>query len=240
MDNTGLTASDVALLNNDGMGGSNAFMWIFALLILANGGFGWGGNNFANAIGYDNLATGAEVQRGFDNQNLQAQTRDILNAVTNGTAQTIAASTQNASNAINAIKDGNASLIREFGNVETALTALGGKQQECCCEILRNVDGVNYNGAINTAAINQSIAQNRYEAAMNTAAINETTTAQTQKILDAITGNRMADMQNQINALELQNAMSGVLRYPMAWTYNAGLSPFCVCSGTTSSTTTTP
>ena len=41
-----------------------------------------------------------DVQRGFDNQNLQAQTRDILSAVTGGTAQTIAASTQNAQNAI--------------------------------------------------------------------------------------------------------------------------------------------
>ena len=113
----------------------------------------------------------------------------------------------NATNAINAIKDGNAALIREFGNVETALTALGGKQQECCCEILRAVDGVNYNSAINTAAINA------------------TTTAQTQKILDAIMGNRMADMQAKINALELQQATSKVLRFPNAWTYAGGVFP---------------
>ena len=65
-----------------------------------------GGNNNGNSN-----AIQADVNRGFDNQNLQAQTRDILAAVTNGTAQTIAASTQNASNAITAIKDGNASLI---------------------------------------------------------------------------------------------------------------------------------
>ena len=56
MDNgTGLSASDVALLNgnNSMWGDGGAFMWIFALLILANGGFGgWGNNNaFANAIG---------------------------------------------------------------------------------------------------------------------------------------------------------------------------------------------
>ena len=131
--------------------------------------------------------------------------------MTNGTAQTIAASTQNAANAITAIKDGNASIIREFGNVETALTALGGKQQECCCEQLRAIDGVNYN------------------AAMNTAAINATTTAQTQKILDAIMGNRMADMQAKINALELQQAVAGVVRYPMASTYSSGCNPFCGC-----------
>ena len=131
-DGTGMSVADVAALSNGGFGGGwgdgGAFMWIFALLILANGGFGGFGNNGnTNAIQ-------ADVNRGFDNQNLQAQTRDILSAVTNGTAQTIAASTANATNAINAIKDGNASLIREFGNVETALTALSGKQQECCCD----------------------------------------------------------------------------------------------------------
>ena len=185
----------------DGLGGG--CIWIFGLIVLlalfsGGGGLFGGGNN--NAIQND-------VNRGFDTQNLQAQTRDILSAVTGGTAQTIAASTANATNAINAIKDGNASLIREFGNVETALTALSGKQQECCCEILRAVDGVNYNSAINTAAINA------------------TTTAQTQKILDAISANRMADMQNQINQLQLQAATANVLRFPNAWTYNGGVFP---------------
>ena len=183
---------------------TDSFMGIFGLLILLGlfngGGFGFGGNGNTNALN-------ADMQRGFDNQNTMAQTRDILSAVTGGTAQTIAASTQNAQNAINAIKDGNAGLIREFGNVESALTAVGGNMQECCCNILRSVDSVNYNGAINTAAINAN------------------TTAQTQKILDAIAGNRMADMQNQINQLQLQNAMAGVLRFPNAWTYNGGVFP---------------
>ena len=194
----------------DGMMGGGG-IWIFALLILLGlfngGGFGFGNNAAATALGFENLATSAEVQRGFDNQNVQAQTRDILSAVTNGTAQTIAASTQNATNAINAIKDGNAALIREFGTVETALTALGGKQQECCCEILRAVDGVNYNGAINTAAINAN------------------TTAGMQKILDAISANRMADMQSRINQLELAQATSGMLRFPQSWSYGAGPFP---------------
>lgn len=204
MDSGTLSAADVALLNRDGDcfgNGWSGMIWLFAILALfGGGGFGFGGNGNTNALS-------ADMQRGFDNQNTMAQTRDILSAVTNGTAQTIAASTANATNAINAIKDGNASLIREFGNVETALTALQGKQQECCCEILRAVDGVNYNGAINTASINAN------------------TTAQIQKVLDAIVGNRMADMQNQINTLSLQNAMSGVLKFPSGWAYNGGVFP---------------
>jgi hypothetical protein len=101
MDGQGLSASDIALLNKDGgsLGwGESSFMWIFALLILANGGFGgWGsGNAFANAIGYENLATSSEVQRGFDNQNSMANQREILAAVNNGTAQSVAATNQSS------------------------------------------------------------------------------------------------------------------------------------------------
>lgn len=188
MDSTGITP--VMNMGNDGGFGLNGLGGIFALLILLgifNGGFGgFGGNGNLNA----------DMQRGFDNQNTMAQTRDILSAVTNGTAQTIAASTQNASNAITAIKDGNASIIREFGNVEGALGALSGEMQNCCCNTLRAIDGVNFN-----------------------------TTVQIQKVLDAIAGNRMADMQNQINALQLQAATSNVLRFPNAWTYAGGVFP---------------
>ena len=229
MDNGNLSPADItALAGNGGFGnGWEGMIWLFAILALFNGGGfgGFGGNGNSNALQ-------ADVNRGFDNQNLQAQTRDILGAVTGGTAQTIAASTANAQNAINAIKDGNAGIIREFGTVESALTALGGKQQECCCNTLRAIDAANYNGAINTAQINSNIAQNRYEAALNTAAINDNTTAQTQKILDAIAGNRMADMQNQINQLQLQNATAGMLRFPQAWTYGAGaFPPIFGCAG---------
>ena len=197
MDNTGITPVMP-------VGGDGSFMWIFGLLILLGlfngGGFGFGGNGNTNALS-------ADMQRGFDNQNTMAQTRDILSAVTGGTAQTIAASTQNASNAINAIKDGNAALIREFGNVETALTGLAGKQQECCCSILRAIDGVNYNGAINTAAINAN------------------TTAQIQSLKDMLYQNKVEALEAQISQLQLQSAMSGVMKYPSTWAYNAGVFP---------------
>jgi hypothetical protein len=83
--------------------------------------------------------------------------------------------------------------------------------EQCCCQT------------------QQALLENRYLAAQNAAEINANTTAQTQKILDAICGNRMSDMQNQINQLQLQNAVSGVVRYPNGMTYNAGTSPFCSC-----------
>ena len=78
---------------------------------------------------------------------------------------------------------------------------------ECCCTTQRAIDSVNYNGAINTSNIIQAQEHG------------------TQKILDALCTNRMADMQNQINQLQLQNALSNVIRYPTATTF-ATPSPF--------------
>lgn len=227
MDNTTLSAADVALLSrNDGFGGGfgdGGGIWLFALLFLfmaGGNGFGFGGNN-------QQFATRDQVQNGFDTQNMQMQTSGILNAVTNGTAQTIAASTANATNAINAIKDGNAALIREFGNVETALTALSGKQQECCCNILQKIGET-------AAATDAQIARNDYDAAMRDAATNANFTAQIQSVKDMIAQNKIESLQSQVSQLQLQNATANVLRYPNQWTYNGGFFPpmqrGCGCS----------
>ena len=206
---TGLTASDVALLNKDGNAwGDSSFFWIFALLILANGGFGgWGNNNFANAIGYENLATSNEVQRGFDNQNSMANQRDILAAVNAGAAQSVAATNQVYHDVVGYVGDKYDELARDIYNVGSGVQQAIANQNECCCSTKMLMSELG-------AGINANIAQSRYDAALNTAAINANTTAQTQKILDAITGNRMADMQQQINALELQNQLATVVRYP--------------------------
>lgn len=209
-ENSSLSASDVALLNNrDNMFGDSSFFWIFALLILAGGGFGngFGNNNFANAIGYENLATSNEVQRGFDNQNSMANQRDILAAVNNASAQGVAATNQVYHDVVNYVGDKYDELSRDMANLSIAQQQSIANQNECCCATKMLI-------AETGAGINANLAQNRYDAAMNTAAINANTTVQTQKILDAITGNRIADMQNQINALELQNQLASVVRYP--------------------------
>lgn len=211
MGDNGLSASDIALLNKDGMGfGDSSFFWIFALLILAGGGFGglgWGNNGFANAIGYENLATSNEVQRGFDNQNSMANQRDILAAVNTASAQGVAATNQVYHDVVNYVGDKYDELARDIYGVGTAVQQGIANQNECCCSTKMLMSEIG-------SGINAGIAQNRYDAALNTAAINANTTAQTQKILDAITGNRMADMQQQINALELQNQLASVVRYP--------------------------
>ena len=107
-------------------------MWIFALLILANGGFGgWGNNNFANAIGYENLATSNEVQRGFDNQNSMANQRDILAAVNSSAAQAVAATNQAKYDNINVAKDIQAAIIAQIGDVRSNQMQLLANQNDC-------------------------------------------------------------------------------------------------------------
>ena len=212
MGENGLSASDVALLSDkNGIGwGDSSFFWIFALLILAGGGFGglgWGNNGFANAIGYENLATSNEVQRGFDNQNSMANQREILAAVNDASARGIATTNQVYHDIVGYVGDKYDELARDIYGVGTAVQQGIANQNECCCQTKLLIQDV----AANT---NANIAQSRYDAAMNTASINANTTAQVQKVLDAITGNRMADMQQQINDLQLQNQLASVVRYP--------------------------
>ena len=213
----GLSAADVALLNNDGMGGWNGMIWLFAILALMGGGFGgFGGNSFANAIGYENLATSNEVQRGFDNQNLQAQTRDILSAVNAGTAQAVAATNQTFHDSLMANQNLYNEVARDIGNVQLAQANALANQNMCCCET------------------KQLIAQSNYDAAMRDAATNANITAQIQSVKDMISENTIQGLRDQVDSLRDQVNMSGVLRFPNSWTYGAG--PFppifgCGCNG---------
>ena len=191
------------VMNMDGAGGNNSFLWIFGLIVLLalfNGGGLFGGNGNVNSLN-------ADMQRGFDQQNTMYQTGNILTAVNNGTAQTIAASTQNATNAINAIKDGNAALIREFGTVETALTSLAGQMQNCCCEN------------------RMAIMQNNYDGAIRDAATNANFTAQIQSVKDMMYQDKVESLQQQLGAMQLQLATSNVLRFPNSWTFAGGVFP---------------
>ena len=202
MDGSGLSASDVAMLSNNGFGDGNAFMWIFALLILANGGFGGFGNNNGNAN-----AIQADVNRGFDNQNLQAQTRDILNAVNAGTAQTVAATNQTFHDNLMAMQGLYNETARDIAALAVGQANALANANECCC------------------ATKQLIMQSNYDGAMRDAATNANFTAQIQSVKDMIAQNKIESLQAQVSQLQLQAATSNVLRFPNSWSYEAGYFP---------------
>lgn len=199
MNDNGLTPADIAAVNgNSGLGGfGNEGLWLFAILALMGGGFGSLGGNRTG----DRNATVGDVQRATDFAALERQNNE-----------TVAAVRQAAYDTAGAVKDGQYNILGELRDLQAATAEGFARQQECCCNILRGIDGVNYNGALNTASINAN------------------TTAQTQKILDAISGNRMADMQNQINQLQLQAALCGI---PRTSPYGYGLVPQWATCGNT-------
>lgn len=190
-------------------------LWLFAILALMwGGGFnGFGNAGFANAIGYQNLATQNDVQRGFDNQNTIGNQREILSAVTNGTAQAVAATNQSFHDSLNVIQDKYGELARDIYGVSGQVAQVIANQNACCCDT--------------KMLISETAAQNRYDALKNTNDINAVTMVQTQKILDAMAQNKIEALQGRIGQLELQQAVSGVVRYPNSMAYNAGTSPFC-------------
>ena len=133
-DNGSLTASDVALLtgnnNNDGFGngGWGGMIWLFAILALMGGGFGgnWGGGGYR-----PQYATQDFVQNGFNFNDLQSQNRDIMNAITTGAAQAVAATNQAKYDNINVEKDIQAALTAQIGDVRTNQMTLLANQNDC-------------------------------------------------------------------------------------------------------------
>ena len=218
---TSLTPSDVALLNgHNDMFGGNSFLWIFALLILAGGGFGgfgWGGNGgFANAIGYENLATSNEVQRGFDNQNSMANQRDILAAVNSGTAQAVAATNQTFHDTLGALSDKYSELARDIAGVAVAQQQAIANQNECCCSTKMLI-------AEQAANTNALIAQSKYDTSMQMAQMEARLTAK----MDA---NEIQNLRDQVSQLQMAQATAGMLKFPNQWSYGAGpFPPFQQC-----------
>ena len=141
-----ISTGDLALMrDNDGFGGANSFMWIFALLILM---FGMGGGT----LGYGgrgpmpDFATQSGMTAGFNNSQTQAQLSQIaLSSANNNyeTARLVQTQTselmqQNNTNLINAIQGFNqiGQQIQNQTNVlQGQLQSMSAQLNECCCSI---------------------------------------------------------------------------------------------------------
>lgn len=194
----GMGPADVAAVMRgndygDGWGGNS---WWIVILFLAMmwGGGAWGNNGFQNAIGYENLATSNEVQRGFDNQNSMANQRDILAAINGNSLQGMQNANQNTQYLMGMFTDKYNELQRDISNVAMMQQQTNFIQQQCCCDIKQTIQAEGN-------ATRAMMQQNKIEA-----------------------------LQQQVNDLNLQTQMAGVVRYPMSTAYNAGFNPFCNCA----------
>ena len=137
----GLSNSDVAILaNNDGMGGWNGMIWLFAILALMGGGFGNWGNNRGDFV------TQADLSAGLSAQTTQNQLQSLAVETANNnyeTAQLISSQTnamlqQNNTNLINAIQgfnQVNLGIQNQTNVLSGQLQALSAQLNECCCSI---------------------------------------------------------------------------------------------------------
>lgn len=200
---------------NDGWGGGNSWWIVILFLALMWGGNGWGNNGFQNAIGYENLATSNEVQRGFDNQNSMANQRDILAAVQGNALQEMQNNNQNTQYITGALNDKYNELQRDIAGVAMQQQQAMANQQQCCCET--------------KMLISETAANQRYESAMQNNAVLQAIQAEGNATRQMMQAEKIEALQQKVQTLEMQNAMAGVVRYPMSTAYNAGYNPFCNC-----------
>lgn len=191
----------------DGFAGGGSFMWIFGLLILLGlfNGNGFGIGNNAAALGYENLATSNEVQRGFDNQNAMANQREILAAVNAQGAAGIAATNQTFHDSLAAMQSLYNETARDISDLRVGQANTLATINDCCCSTKQLVMQSNYDGALRDAATNANI------------------TAQIQSVKDMLYQDKIEALQNQVSTLTTQGivdrATAGVVRYPINTMY---------------------
>ena len=197
MFNTGNCASVPLVANIDGNGnngwGDGGWLWIIVVFALL---FGWGGNGFGGFgggnFGRDGYpcATQADVRAAVDQQTLISK----LDQQTYGLADTFTAL--------------NNTLNSNFRGIDNAICTLGYQNQQgfnevahqisdCCCTTQRAIDGVNYNLATQTNAIQNAMCN-------NTRDIIDNQNANTRSILDFLVNDKIASLQTENQNLKLQ------------------------------------
>lgn len=195
--------------NNNGWGAEGSWLW-FIIVIFAI--FGWGG--FGNGFGGNGMngGVGSEIQRGFDNQAVVSK----LDGITNGLCDGFYA-VQTGMNGINTNILQTGFGIQQAINADTVANmqntnALQSQLANCCCETREAIQGVNYNMATNTCALQNTMNS-------NTRDIIDSQNAGTRAILDYLCNEKISSLQAENNDLRRaasQDRQSALLTTQMA------------------------
>lgn len=195
--------------NNNGWGAEGSWLW-FIIVIFAI--FGWGG--FGNGFGGNGMngGVGSEIQRGFDNQAVVSK----LDGITNGLCDGFYA-VQNGMNGINTNILQTGFGIQQAINADTVANmqntnALQAQLANCCCETREAIQGVNYNLATNTCALQNTMNS-------NTRDIIDSQQAGTRAILDYLCNEKISSLQAENSDLRRaasQDRQSALLTTQMA------------------------
>lgn len=195
---------------NSGFGGygNGDWAWIIVLfLIFGWGRNGFGGNGFGGGSGIGEnyvLATDfATIERKLDgiNNGICDSTFALNNTINNGFFGVQNALCQGFNGLNVAYLQGTNALSSQLAGCCCDI-----RQQisDCCCKVERGIDGINYNNALQTNALQQTLCN-------NTRDIIENQNANYRAIHEELVANklemkndRIAEQQNEINALRLK------------------------------------
>ena len=185
---------------NNGWGNDGGWLWfivvIFAIFGWGGNGFGWGGNN-----GHDGYpcATQADVRAAVDQQTLISK----IDQQTYGLSSTFTALNDNLNSNFRGID--NAICTLGYQN-QQGFNELGHQISDCCCTTQRAIDGVNYNLATQTNAIQNAMCN-------NTRDIIDNQNSNTRSILDFLVNDKIATLQAENQNLKLAASQAAQNQY---------------------------
>lgn len=200
---------------NNGNGGGFGWGgdWIWAFLIFAL--FGWGNGGWGGGFGGGSSSTQGALTRGdlcmdMNFQELANGVRNVNDAVSLGFANlnsTICAQQYDTAGLINSMNMAN---MQNFNSANIVAlqnqNALQAQLSDCCCQTQRAIDGVNYNMATNTNALQVSMAN-------NTRDIIDSQNAGTRAILDYLCQEKISTLQNENQSLRLAASQAAQNQY---------------------------
>ena len=184
--------------NNNGCGADGGWLWFIVVIFAIFGG--WGGNGFGfGGGGRDACATQADVRAAVDQQTLISK----LDQQTYGLADSTFAL--------------NNTIVNGFHGVDNAICTLGYQNQQgfnelahqisdCCCATKESIQGVNYNLATQTSALQNTMCN-------NTRDIIDNQNANSRAIIDFLVNDKMASLQAENQNLKLAASQAAQNQY---------------------------
>lgn len=185
--------------NNNGWGADGGWLWFIVVIFAIFGGWGSGFGGFGgNGGALQGYATQADIQRGFDNSAVISK----LDGISNGLCDGFYAMNNSMLTGFNGI---NTNIMQTGYGIQQAINAdtvanmqntnaLQAQLANCCCETREAIQGVNYNMATNTCALQNTMNN-------NTRDIIDSQQAGTRAILDFLTNDKIATLQAENNDL---------------------------------------
>lgn len=210
------TASVPLVANIDGNNGNNwndgSWLWFLIVVFAIFGGWGNGFGGFGGTNG----GVGSEIQRGFDNSAVISK----LDGISNGLCDGFYAMNNSMLTGFNGI---NTNIMQTGYGIQQAVNAdtvanmqntnaLQSQLANCCCETREAIQGINYNLATNTCALQNTMNS-------NTRDIIDSQQAGTRAILDYLCNEKISSLQAENNDLRRaasQDRQSALLTTQMA------------------------